>query len=244
MQTNLAIREFMQSTCYKELRVISDCYTEQTDASGIVAMKDEITRIALRHNYGYRQVVHVKQVGATPFNRGGEGLLVARAHSRVAVISQSGCSYPAIRDNAVLIEDDPRTKEFAVYTENLCETDPRYARMRASEIRFANLGATHAFHGFSCVHDEVECNIPAISENGKMSKAKIFNGDALFQEYVDVGVPSFILKWCVHATLPKIAEIVMRALNTVMQVGEGSAKRSILVSVYGAYIYICSKRLS
>jgi len=227
MQTDLAIREFMKSSCYQELRAISDCYTDKTDAQ-IVGMKDDIIRIALRDNYGYSQIVHVKQVGATPFNRGGEGLLVARAHSRVTVIKQSGCSYAAIRDNAVLLEDDPRTNAFGVYTENLCKTDPRYARMRASQIRFANLGATHAFHGFCCVHDEVECKIPAISEDGKMSKAKIFNGDALLREYVEVGVPSIVLKYVVHATLPKISEIVMRALNTVMQVGEGSAKNKTI----------------
>ena len=238
LQMDIAIKEFMQTTCFKELRVISDCYTEQSGAQ-IVAMKDNIIRITLRDAYAYLQVVHVKQVGATPFNRGGEGLLVARAHSRVRVIKQSGCSFAAIRDNAVLVEDDPLTKEFGLYTENLCKTDPRYARMRASEIRFANLGATHAFHGFACAHDEVECLIPDISENGKMSKTKIFSGDALLQEYVEVGVPSVVIKYVVHATLPKISEIVMRALNTVMQVGEGQTKSSIIVWAYHAYIYMC-----
>ena len=165
----------------------------------------------------------MKQVGATPFNRGGEGLLWMRAHTRVEKISDSGCSLAAIRDNAVLLEDNPYTKEFANFTEALCKTDAHYANYESHTIKAANLGATHAFHGFACVYDEVQCEIETISVNGKMSRATCFQGDPMFEEFTMVGIPSVVLRWELYALLPECCKTVMRALNTVQQISDSES---------------------
>ena len=220
---NDSVAMFKATKCFAELSAICQQYdASEVHSSKNVQLKDKVLSSCQEHGWMTQQFLHMKEVGATPFNRGGEGLLWSRAHSRVAAVSQSGFSRPAIEENAVLLEDNPFTRAFARYTAELCKTDPHYATYSEHSIRYATLGGTHAVHGFACVGDEVPCSIESISVNGKMNKQKVCQNDPLLLKVVEKGMLfKYVMRWEVYAALPTVADIVVGALNTVHQVSEG-----------------------
>ena len=221
--SDIEVNNFKSSECYRVLAEYVQMYESGgDDVSQNVAMEDKIFSTLTEHSYMYDQVVNVKQVGTTPFNRGYEGLSWSRAHTRTHSIFNSGTSEAALAPNAVILEDNPFTKDFALYTEQVCASDPHYAKYSAADVKYGALGSTHATHGFACVDDEVPCEIAKISEDGKMNKAYMFQKDPVLKKFVIVGVPYKIVKWVVHAALPRISDIISAALNTVQQVSEGA----------------------
>ena len=122
---------------------------------------------------------------------------------------------------AVAVEDHPVTQEFARYTAALCATSDKYANYKVEEVKIGCLGATHATHGMSCIFDSVPCDIQSISKNGKMSQDKLFEHDQEFKAAVMQNINYKVLRWEVHAVLPKIASIIMSGLNTEQHIGEG-----------------------
>ena len=123
----------------------------------IVWIKDQVIEACLEYKYAYYMVMHPKWLGCVPYNRGGEGLMWHRAHSRASIIRKSGFSKAAIHSNAVGVEDHPVKKEIAKFTIQLCSVSDRFARYVEEEIKGGTLGAGHANHGFACLHDKVPC---------------------------------------------------------------------------------------
>jgi hypothetical protein len=220
--SNTAIAKFKASTCFKQLNAIAENY-ELADEGSAKNMQvvERICRIATDGGYMYVQPFHCKQVGCMPSNRGGEGMLWTRAHTRVEKIDKAGFVLKVLEANALAVEDNPITLEFAKYTTALCSTSEKYANYISEEIKIGCLGATHATHGMSCVYDQVPCDMPSISKNGRMSQEKIFENDDDFRAAVMTNVRYKVLRWEVNAVLPKLSSIIMSGLNTEQHIGEG-----------------------
>ena len=87
-------------------------------------------------------------------------------------------------------------------------------------MKAGTLGAGHATHGFAQAHDERPCDIKLISENGKMSKRKLFV-HAGIKQAVTIGMRYKIIKWEIDFLYPEVAVIIQSALNLVQQAAEG-----------------------
>ena len=135
-------------------------------------------------------------------------------------------SLKAIANNAVAGEDNPYTREYAKYTAKKCATHACFANYKEEEVRVGAWGATHALHGFACVHDGVESDIDELTKHGKMHIDIVCSRDkhGLLRNAIEVGVKFTVVKWVVHAALPSVAHIVGGALNTVQQTSEGNAQ--------------------
>ena len=173
MQINYHQRDLLPKTLFDELEVIVKRYMGQADGENeqVVKMKDDIMESAKQHKFCNPVKYHVKQVGVDPSNRDGEGLSDLRAQSRVMVIKCGGFSLPTIRPNCVTMQENPFNKRIEKFTLLQCSKSQKYARYKPNMIRAGTLGAGHATHGFAQLYDEVPCDLPKISENGKMSKA-------------------------------------------------------------------------
>ena len=218
------IQQFKGTACYKELKTLCDEYdAESKESAGNVELKDRILAACHKYQQSYQQQFHSKQVGAMEGNRGGEGVQWRRAHGRVQVIKTSGFSLAAIKHNAVAGEDNPYTKEYAKYTVKQCATHPCFAKYQEDEIRIGAWGATHALHGFACVHDRVKSEYESLTKDGYMDLDVVCNRDksGLLRDAIVNGVKFTVVKWVVHAALPMVAKIVGDALNTVQQTSEG-----------------------
>ena len=215
---------FKTTECYKQLAAIAREWGEG-DASNAknVQYKDKIEDVSRDEGYLNSMSLSWKQIGATPFNRGNEGLVWNRAHTRVLRVKRSGYSHSIFKQNAYALEDCPLTHEFAKYTAKVTSSDPHYATYREEEVTVATLGATHFSHGMACGAQGVPCDIEEISTNGRMDRDKICKGDPMMLQAMSAK-PSFeVFKWVVHAALPSITAIFSNALNEMSTVAEGIA---------------------
>lgn len=232
------IDEFRQSPCHEKLRKICDRFDRDDDPdSKNVMLKDEIIEICMGGHWAEEQDLHCKQVGGNPDNRGGEGVLWRRAHTRISVLKKSGCSLATLQAGSVAAEDNPFTRKFAKYTAALQHRSPCFARYEESVVKVGALGGTHCFHGFSCAFDGVPCDDPEISTNGLMDKYKIYKGDPGLRQAIDGKLRVKVIRWQVLAALPKIGDIIIGALNTVHQSSEGETWVQNLLQIHAE----CSK---
>ena len=231
MSFDVPIQEFKLSRCYKEIEAIIDDYRGDDGDAKLVQTKDQILESCFRHGYAYDQKLNVKEVGAMPTNRDREGISYLRAHSRVSVIKSSGFSKAALQNNAIGAEDHPAKREYAKYTAKLNSINPGFAKYKEFQIKIGTLGASHATHGCACIMDEVPCSIENISVNGFMNKEKCWAKDPAFRAACIDGIDYKVIKWVVMESFPIIAKIIQRALNTVMQVGEGESWLQNLLNI-------------
>ena len=90
---NSEIEALKRSACYAQLAPIATEYEKSDIADAkVVQLKDLILDASKKEGYAHYIKMHVKHVGGTPDNRGGEGLSWQRAHSRVSKIKSSGFS--------------------------------------------------------------------------------------------------------------------------------------------------------
>ena len=220
-QSSLAQMPSLPPTLYANIKRIVDLYNDGSDKNSHVAFyKDEILRFCDEAGYSYTQEFHVKWMGIHPANRGGEGVHPGRAQTRVLKIFTAGFSLPAIRDNLVGMEDHPVLRQIEKFTLQSCSLSPEYAVYKKGEIKGGCLGASHATHGFAQVHDERPCHIPAISDGGVMSKAKLFT-DKGIETAATKGLKYLMVRWEIGAVFGDVPIIISAALNTVQQIGEG-----------------------
>ena len=210
--------------------IVQKFQSEDENSDQVVVMKDNIIDACKKHKFCSPRTFHVKNLGPHPSNRDGEGLAPNRAQTRVKVIVKGGCSKPTLRPNCVAMEDDPDTRKVAKFTMEVIAGSEKFAKLELHDIKAGTLGAGHATHGFAMVHDEVPCDIPEISENGRMSKNKCFK-DLVIKDLVENGIEFDTIDYRVERAFPVIPHIIQSALNVVQQVSEGESWHQLLMKV-------------
>jgi hypothetical protein len=232
MQINYSQKDLLPKALFDELEVVVGKYMGKGDGENeqVVKMKDDIIGSAQRHKFCNPVKYHVKQVGVDPSNRDGEGLSDLRAQSRVMVIKSGGFSLPTIRPNCVTMQENPFNKRIEKFTLLQCSKSQKYARYQPNMIRSGTLGAGHATHGFAQLYDEVPCNLPKISENGKMSKSICYQ-DKGIRDACEDGLWYDEIDYRIEIVFPMIPSIISAALNTVSQVALGENWHSMLMKL-------------
>lgn len=219
---------------YDALLTIVEKYNGEEDTSTqVVVMKDQILGACMLHKFCKPRKFHAKELSPHPSNRDGEGLSANRAQTRMKVIKKGGCSLNTLRPNCVAIEDDPDTRHVAKFGCDVIASSQKFAKLQYHEIKAGTLGAGHATHGFAMLHDEVPCDIPEISENGRMSKQKCF-ADKTIKDIVENGLEFDVLDYRVERAFKVVPHIIQSALNVVQQVSEGESWHQMLLKVLGA----------
>ena len=177
---------FEKSKCFSDVKEICQVFSKASlEDSKNVARKDAIAESCLKHGWAEYRDLNCKEVGGVSFNRGGEGVLWARAHTRLQVIKNGGMSFKTIANNLVALEDDPLSKAIAKYTCALNDRKKRYAPYEEHRVKAGNLGATHCNHGFACAKKGVPCNTPMLSSNAVMDKQEIVGADKNLPTAID-----------------------------------------------------------
>ena len=232
MQINYDKKELLPEPLFKTLEVICLAYMSSDDTRNeqIVAMKDDIIDAAKTHNFCREVKYTPKQVGPHPCNREGEGLSDLRAQSRVMVMQAGGLSKATLRPNSISMQENPFSKHIEDFTLKLCAKSSRYARFEKNMILAGTLGAGHAMHGLAQVLDEVPCDLPKISMNGRMSKMLCYQ-DRNLKSACEDGVMFDELDYRIEIVFPAIPVIVSAALNTVSQGAQGENWHSMLLKI-------------
>ena len=224
----------LSTQCFQALKPIVDRAMGDPADATIVACKDQILEICEAYGMLYEQVFHCKAVGIHPKNRDSEGFVLNRAHGRGKKIKNQGFSKSVIANDAIAVEDHPIHKHVEAYTLQQCKANPDMAQYREGCVKIGPLGATHANQWIACVHDETPCDIPGISEGGRMSRAMCCKARGI-AEAVDVGITWKVLRWPVEEAFPMIPSVIQRALNATSQMGEGESWTQNLLQIVEAY---------
>ena len=151
-----------------------------------------------------------KQVGPHKSNRGTTGLCYRRCHKLLFDLTDAGFSDEATNPYAIEDDDELSNAKFAL---DLTKNIPGLATLHA--IRFASLSNGHTNHSLCCALDEVECDIPELSEDGHMSKAKIVGRCPTIEAPLREGLTWKIFQAKVADLYPNFMKLAEAALNTV-----------------------------
>ncbi len=128
------------------------------------------------------------------------------------------------------MQENPITKHIQAFTLKQCAKSPKYARYDANMVLAGTLRAGHATHGFAQIIDEVPCDLPKISVNGRMSKELCYQDPGIKSACED-GLWFDELDYRIEVVFPMIPWIVSAALNTVTQVAMGENWHSMLLKI-------------
>ena len=232
LHINYAKMDILPKALFHALETVCQNYygSDESRNEQIVKMKDDIIVAAKKHKFCREVKYNVKQLGPHPCNREGEGISDVRAQSRVMVIKAGGFSAPTIRPNCISMQENPITKHIEAFTLKQCAKSPKYARYEANMVLAGTLGAGHATHGFAQIIDEVPCDLPKISVNGRMSKELCYQDPGIKSACED-GLWFDELDYRIEVVFPMIPWIVSAALNTVTQVAMGENWHSMLLKI-------------
>ena len=232
LQINYAKKDILPLALFEALEIVCHIFSGSDESRNeqIVKMKDDVIVAAKKHKFCKEVKYNVKQIGPHPCNREGEGLSDVRAQSRVIVIKSGGFSAPTIRPNCICMQENPITKHIEAFTLKQCAKSPKYARYEANMVMAGTLGAGHATHGFAQISDEVPCDLPKISVNGRMSKELCYQDPGIKSACED-GLWFDELDNRIEVVFPMIPWIVSAALNTVTQVAMGENWHSMLLEI-------------
>ena len=140
----------------------------EVDQTGLVAIIHDIFKILWDDGLVYKLKVLPELVGPHKSNRGGTGVGERLVHQLLKNITDTGYS-----DNVTdpwAIEDDPEgtNKQFV---HELTKLSSKLATLPHTTL--ASLSNGHTNHALCCARAGVECDIPELSTNGKMCKAKV-----------------------------------------------------------------------
>jgi hypothetical protein len=234
----MANQSFAESGLPKELydgllAIVEKYNSNEEDRNQVVVLKDEIMNVCTEHKFCKPRTFHVKELAPHPSNRDGEGLSATRGQTRVKVIKKGGCSLKTLRPNCVAIEDDPESRHVAKFGCDVVAGSDKFAKLQFHDIKAGTLGAGHATQGFAMLHDEVPCDIPEISEGGRMSKSICFK-DKTIKDIVENGIEFDVLDYRIERAFKIVPHIVQSALNVVQQVSEGESWHQMLLKVANA----------
>ena len=165
----------------------------------------------LEQNQAYRAIIRPDEVGVHPSNRDGGGVEEAHVHALGAKISRLGflrseCS------GAVCVEDSKSVTiaEFTVACLNAC---PRLAPAQKNTIRYGSLSGSHTNQLLRCAAAAAPCDIPEISENQRMSAAKMCQGDPEFAKAIECGLEWLVLKAETVEKYPELPALIQSSRN-------------------------------
>ena len=170
--------------------------------------------------------VRPKEVGPHKDNRGTTGLCVRHCHKLLLNVTDSGFSHDATNPYAIEDDDEMSNAKFAL---DLTKNIPGLAPLHA--IRYASLSCGHTNHSLCCALDEVECDIPELSEDGHMSKAKIVGRCPTIEAPLRDGLTWKMFKAKVADLYPNFMKLAQAALNTVGNVQQAMGEFAVLKEV-------------
>ena len=163
-------------------------------------------------------------MGVHHLNRGGYGLDERHVHTLAQNITDVGFAYQATDPHA--IEDDAQGKN-REFTHDLTKMSAKLATLNATQ--FASLANGHTNHLLCCILAGVECDIPELSTNGKMCKAKVVGKCPSIERFLNEGLTWKIFRAKVADMYPSFAKHAQAALNTQGNVQQAMGEFAVLV---------------
>ena len=210
----------LSDAAVKEINHLLDAQNDGDDPM-MVSKKDRIMQLLAEGDETYVCPLHPKTVGIHPDNRDEDEMEAEGVHERGSKIVFAGFSRAIMEADTIAIEDD-ETKYIARKTIQTTSMSDKFAKLKMDQIRVGSLGSGHGTQFLNCVNDEVPCDLPNLSIDGKMSKSKLFKDKGL-KDACEGCVNWVVIKSRNHNRFPRLARFIQSALNIKnhIAVGEG-----------------------
>jgi hypothetical protein len=176
------------------------------DRLGIVAAADALEQHFKTLGLSYVMTINPRQVGFDPCNRDGAGGNAKEVLALASEIAHLGWSWPATA-HAVCIEELPGSKHVEEFNRKFAE-GTGLAAVEPDSIRFGSLSCGHTNWALRCISAGVPSTCPALSEDGRLSLAKLEVKDPDYATAVKTGLKWLVLRADVRTRYPKALNIL------------------------------------
>ena len=188
----------------------------------VVKAKDDILDALGKNDGSYETEVPPHNMGVHPANRDSERITADGVARRGSKVVSSGGSMRVVHANEpTAFEDNPETKHIEKSQLDMCAQSPKFARYNAGQVKAGSVSVSHFNHFLAAAIDGVDCDIDNISDNGKMSRAKIFS-DEVISGLAQRGIRFRVIKWDIEVLFPALPDLLQAAFNVPGQVMEGA----------------------
>ena len=205
--------------------------TKTDSKDGLVSLVDRIIDKLKMMGWAYMAQIEPRFVGVHRKNRYGIGILAKNMQDLGLKIVRMGWSWEACA-LAVCIEDcvDHRNAQFTVAMQSASNL---FGRSVLSEIGFASLACGHTNQFIVAAESAADCDHDFISNDGRLSKAKIIENRPNMEEVFTKGMKWLVIRREAEELFPDLPLLIQSARQAVGQVQHGESLYELLEGIQG-----------
>ena len=202
----------------------------KADESSLVQLRDDALELLLESDLLYLVVVHPRQVGVHPSNRGGSGVQADRVLNKVYEFDRFGFSLVQC-SNAVLVER--KQQDYEDWNIQLVAKAPHaLAHVDRGTLRYFTLTTNHTFQALRVIDAELPCDNPKVCQNGRISKDLLMAKNKRVRTALTQGIADCkVVREEVEEAFPGLIELIIKADNIPAQMAHAD-------SVYTQMLYM------
>ena len=124
---------------------------------------------------------------------------------------------------------NPKNRKIAKWTVEITSKSERFAQYDEAHVEAGSCGASHLNHLIASAIDGVPCDEPSISENGRLSYAKL--ASAGFKEALEHGLSWFVVRYEIEERFPTLPRLIQACLNAKSQIQDGEDWNQVLQKI-------------
>lgn len=183
-----------------------------------------------KQEWAWRCRLRPRQVGVDPTNRDGYGVNYEDVHGLGRDIANIGWSWDET-SKAVCIEEAPTSLLIQEFNVALAQTD-RLAPVQPDSIRFGSVSCSHTNMFLRCMAAGVASDDEVLSDDGRLSLAKLKHRDAAFADAVENGLHWLVLSHRLRANFPELLSLIQSARNAAGQVARREHEVQVLLRLH------------
>ena len=200
----------------------------------IVASAKSVCNILKQHGLMWEMRVHCRHVGVHPCNRDGIGVSAVAVQQLLSNIFALGFDWAEVK--ALAVETDGAGRDDAVkFNERLVASSSGTLAPISDHLMLLSLQGSHTNQALRAIH--YACSHPnqELTENGKLSVARIEAKDRSLADAVKNGCPWQVVSANAVKLYPGLPQLLQTAGNACGQIAQGEHEVQMLHRVFAAW---------
>jgi hypothetical protein len=207
---------------------------EKAEKESMVSCTRAICTLLKENGLMYEVKVHSRYIGVHPLNRDGFGVSAAAVQSLISNVAHIGWEWSAVKTLAVEV-NDANYDSVHKFNSVLVETSMGALAPLDDRIKFASLEGSHTNQALRCFHASSPHPNDSLTEEGRLSLAKLKAKDPEFFNAATNGMTWQILSADIVDMFPSLAHVLQAAGNASGQVAQGEPEIQVMRRVYNSW---------
>ena len=215
----------LPKSAFDEIASIERAFLDKSRTDLVAMMDRTIDILQACNGVEFDVQLHPSKVFAHHKNRDTEVLNAFRAQTRINGVVETGFSWAIACKDAFCFQDHPIKKDIAKTADRITSMSGLFAKYTAANVSHGSVGSSHFNHSLEQALQEVPCQLDKVSENGKMSRAKIEQQQPGFKLAFEKGLKWTVTRWEIESMFPALPLLFQSALTAGGQLQEGDIYR-------------------